>query len=81
MASLNGFAQTFPAAVRRDALPVLRAELDAGKLGAFAAFVSAGVRIVPVEMAAVQGWPAYRWFWNMNTPEDLTRVEAVLGAG
>jgi molybdopterin-guanine dinucleotide biosynthesis protein A len=84
VASLNGFAQTFPAAVRRDALPVLRSELDAGRLGAFAAFVSAGVRIVPVEMVTVRdehGWPAFRWFWNVNTPGDLTKVEAVLGAG
>jgi molybdopterin-guanine dinucleotide biosynthesis protein A len=80
-ASLNGFAQTFPAVVWRDASPALRAELDAGRSGAFAAFTSVGVRVVPVEMVALQpesGWPAYRWFWNVNTPEDLKRVEAGL---
>ncbi len=84
VASLNGFAQTFPAVVRRDALPVLRAELDAGRAGAFAAFVSAGVRVVPVEMVPVQderGWPAYRWFWNVNTPGELQRLVGVLRAG
>jgi len=84
VASLNGFAQTFPAVVRRDALPVLRAELDAGRAGAFAAFASAGVRVVPVEMVPVQderGWPAYRWFWNVNTPGELQRLVGVLRAG
>jgi molybdenum cofactor guanylyltransferase len=84
VASLNGFAQTFPAVVRRDALLVLRAELDAGRLGAFAAFVSAGVQVVPVEMVPVQderGWPAHRWFWNVNTPGELQRLTGVLRAG
>lgn len=81
VASLNGFAQTFPVVVRRDALPVLQTELKSGRLGTFAAFVSAGVRVIPAELAPIQdqrGWPAYRWFWNVNTPEELERVEAVL---
>jgi molybdopterin-guanine dinucleotide biosynthesis protein A len=83
--SLNGFAQTFPAVVRRDALAVLSAELNAGRAGAFAAFASAGVRVVPVEMVAqVRGeleWPAYRWFWNVNTPVELEKVESLIVAG
>ncbi|UWZ82662.1 molybdenum cofactor guanylyltransferase [Occallatibacter riparius] len=82
--SLNGFAQTFPAVVRREASRVLRAELEAGRLGVFAAFRSLGVRVVPVEFVPLSdehGWPAYRWFWNVNTPEDLARVESALSAG
>jgi molybdopterin-guanine dinucleotide biosynthesis protein A len=88
VASLNGFAQTFPVVVRRDALDVLEGELREGRTGTFAAFVSAGVQVVPVEMVVqargVRGereWPAYRWFWNVNTPAELERVEAVLRTG
>lgn len=82
--SLNGFAQTFPAVVRREALTALQRELDAGRLGAFAAFRSLGVRVVPVEFVPLsdeRGWPAYRSFWNVNTPEDLARVESALRPG
>jgi molybdopterin-guanine dinucleotide biosynthesis protein A len=25
-----------------------------------------------------RGCPEYRWFWNVNSPEDLERVEGVL---
>lgn len=84
VASLNGFAQTFPAVVRRDALPSLRAALDAGRLGVFEAFRSLDVRVLPVEFVHVsdeRGWPAYRWYWNVNTPEDLGRAESALKAG
>lgn len=85
VASLNGYAQTFPAVVRRDALPVLCEELSAGRLGAFAAFSKAGAHVVPVEMAVQArgelGWPAYRWFWNVNSPGELEKVESVLGGG
>jgi molybdopterin-guanine dinucleotide biosynthesis protein A len=82
--SLNGFAQTFPSVVRREALPALQAELEVGRSGVFAAFRSLNVRVVPVELAPVRderAWPAYRWFWNVNTPEDLAKVESALRAG
>lgn len=82
VASVNGFAQTFPAAVRRDALPVLQRELECGAGGCFEAFTKAGISVVPVEMLVQtgqvrdqRGSPAYRWFWNVNTREELERVQ------
>jgi len=86
--SLNGFAQTFPAVVRRDALGALWAELEAGRRGCFAAFSRAGASVVPVEMVAQTGqvsdgrglWP-YRWFWNVNTTAELERLELSMKAG
>ena len=78
---LNGFGQTFPAVVRRDALTTLSAELAAGRSGAFNAFAKAGVQGVAVEMVAqVRGdltSPAYRCFWNVNTPDELEKLLAV----
>jgi hypothetical protein len=64
-------------------LPLLRAELEAGRLGVFAAFRSLGARVVPVEFMNVRderGWPEYRWFWNVNSPVELEKVEGVLTA-
>lgn len=88
VASLNGFAQTFPAVVRGELAEMLEGELRAGRSGAFAAFTAAGVQVVPVEMAVQagcvrdeRGWPAYRWFWNVNTVEELERVEGHLRCG
>jgi molybdopterin-guanine dinucleotide biosynthesis protein A len=82
VASLNGFAQTFPAVVRRETLAALSAELASGRSGVFAAFSRAGMRVVAVEMVAQAGgvreWPPYRWFWNVNTPAELEKVESVL---
>ncbi|HKF46925.1 MAG TPA: molybdenum cofactor guanylyltransferase [Terracidiphilus sp.] len=85
LASVNGFAQTFPTVVRRDALEELAGELLAGRLGCFAAFERAGTHVVAAEMAAQagqaadeRGWPAHRWFWNANSPEELARIETLL---
>ncbi len=85
LASINGFAQTFPAVVRRNALPVLESELRAGRSGCFRAFRAAGVSLVAAEMVAQSGHVAdarglapFQWFLNVNTREDLDRAEAIL---
>jgi molybdopterin-guanine dinucleotide biosynthesis protein A len=91
LASVNGFAQTFPAVIERAVLPQLESELDAGRGGCFAAFQSAAtqmgrrVDVVPVEMlvqcgqiAHPDGLPAVRWFLNVNAPEDLRQAQAHL---
>jgi molybdopterin-guanine dinucleotide biosynthesis protein A len=84
VSSVNGFAQTFPAVLDRAALPLLEAELEAGRGGCFSGFQAAAGRlgrqisVVPVEMlvqsghaAHPEGLPAARWFLNVNSPEGL----------
>jgi molybdenum cofactor guanylyltransferase len=91
MASVKGHAQTFPAVVDRGVLPALCAELDAGRLGCFAAFQAAAAHlarsmtIVSSEMLAQcgqvvhpRGLPAALWFANVNSPDDLSPAEALL---
>lgn len=87
LAACNGFAQTFPAVVRRDALPMLRDCLKQGTGGCFAAFEAAArergehLRVLPAEVLAQTGlvrdgrglWP-YLWFLNVNTREELDAV-------
>lgn len=82
--SVNGFAETFPAVVRRDALAVLDRELRDGRGVCRAAFEAAGRVVIPVEMvvqtghvADERGLPPYQWFLNVNTGEDLARAEAI----
>jgi molybdopterin-guanine dinucleotide biosynthesis protein A len=91
LAACNGFAQTFPAAIRRDARPLLRAELERGAGGCFAAFEAAAreraqnVRVLAAEVLAQAGqvrdarglWP-HQWFLNVNTREDLEGASAAL---
>jgi molybdenum cofactor guanylyltransferase len=85
--SLNAIAQTFPAVVNRAVLPVLQAELAAGRLGCLAAFRAAAaasgqaLRVLPAEylaqsgqVAHPSGLPAASWFLNLNTPADLERA-------
>jgi len=92
LSSVNGIAQTFPAVICREALPVLRRELQAGRGGCLAAFRAAAgtlgrdVQIVPVEFLAQcgqvadgRGLPPVRWFLNVNTAEDLRRAGFCLG--
>lgn len=91
VASVSGFAQTFPAVVDGGALPALRTELEAGRRGCYAAFGAAAAHLgqavdaVAVELLAQAGQagegglPAQRWFLNVNTPADLERAES-LGA-
>lgn len=89
--AVNGFAQTFPAVIRRDALPVLRRELERNAGGCYAAYEAAtrasgeSVRVLPAEILAqagqvrdARGLRPGEWFRNVNTRDDLTRVSAVL---
>jgi molybdopterin-guanine dinucleotide biosynthesis protein A len=89
LASVNGCAQTFPAVIDRAALPVLQAELEAGRGGCFSSFqaAAAGLRqplaVLGVELLVQAGQvvhpgglPPARWFLNLNTPADLRRAEA-----
>lgn len=91
--SVNGFAQTFPAAIRREALAALQAELAASRRGCFSAFEAAAqahgqeVCVQPVEYLAQaghvrdeRGLPPVRWFANLNAREDLARAEQWLQA-
>jgi molybdenum cofactor guanylyltransferase len=87
LASVNGFTQTFPAVVTREALPILERELAAGRGGCFSAFQAAAGAGQSVNQLAVeslvqcghaahpQALPAAYWFLNVNTPENLRRAE------
>jgi molybdopterin-guanine dinucleotide biosynthesis protein A len=90
VASVNGRPQTFPAILDRSVLPVLAAELEAGRLGCLAAFETAAaarnqpVHAIPVEFLVQSGQvahpgvlPAAQWFLNLNSPADLERAESV----
>ena len=94
LVSLAGFGQTFPAVLDKALLPLLRAELDAGRGGCFSAFNAAAaalgqsVDMVPAEtlaetgqVAHPEGVPAASWFFNINSGEDLLRAEALLPGG
>jgi molybdopterin-guanine dinucleotide biosynthesis protein A len=87
--SVNSHAQTFPAVLHRAVLPVLQAELDAGRRGCFSAFQAAAAgRGEPMSVVAAEllaqagqvfhpgGLPASCWFLNVNTPADLLRTAA-----
>ncbi|MGA9670421.1 MAG: molybdenum cofactor guanylyltransferase [Terracidiphilus sp.] len=88
VSSVNGFAQTFPAVVGREALPTLRNELEFGRGGCFAGFAAAAasrgesISVLPVELAVQagqlahpEGLPATRWFLNVNSPDDLLQAQ------
>ncbi len=91
LASVNGFAQPFPAVVERAVLPGLQVELQAGNDGCFSAFRAVSERarkplqILPAEDVVQAGQvedphglaPTY-WFVNVNTPNDLARAESLL---
>jgi molybdopterin-guanine dinucleotide biosynthesis protein A len=90
VASVSGFAQTFPVVLDRAALPALQNELDSQRYGCFSAFQAASgaegqsVRNVAVELLAQTGevidplgLPPIHWFSNLNTPGDLARAEAL----
>lgn len=91
LASVNGFAQTFPAVVDRSALPALETALKEGHRGCYSAFQTAAkqldvpLSILPVEMlvqagqvAHPDGLPAAFWFHNVNTLAELQRAEDLL---
>lgn len=85
--SLEGRAETFPAVVDRDVLPVLREELENGRGSCIAGFRAAAAALhrpmltLPVEGAIasgtveiLRGATPERWFLNVNTQEDLRRA-------
>jgi molybdopterin-guanine dinucleotide biosynthesis protein A len=89
--SVNGFAETFPAVVNREALPWLRDSLEGGRGGCFQAFQAAAkamgrtMKVMPVEQAVRDGrlavtdaLPIECWFLNVNEPADLAQAEACL---
>lgn len=89
LVSLNGFSQTFPVVLRRDALAVLKAHMRGGNAGCYSAFVNAArysgqtVDCVPAELLVQTGeieligrFPPLRWFQNLNTPEDVSLLNA-----
>jgi molybdopterin-guanine dinucleotide biosynthesis protein A len=88
--SVSGYPQTFPAVINRTALPTLENELNSGLSGCFSAFQAASrwmgqdLRSFAVELLAQcgqvwdpQGRPPVHWFFNLNTPDDLARAEAL----
>ena len=88
--SVNGYTQTFPAVLNRAVLPVLRAELEAGRGGCFSAFNAAAkalnqcVHVVRTELLLQtgrlqhpHGLPVARWFFNINSMADLQRAQAI----
>jgi molybdopterin-guanine dinucleotide biosynthesis protein A len=91
VASVCGFAQTFPSVLDRAVLPVLETELGAGRGGCYAAFQTAAaslgerMAVLPAEMLVQVGQietsaaaPAARWFLNVNTPQGLERARTYL---
>lgn len=85
LVSVGGFVQTFPAVLDRVVLPLVQSELDAGRGGCFAAFKSAAaglgqqVNVIATELLVQagqvghpDGLPAARWFFNVNSPDDLS---------
>ena len=89
--SINGFAQTFPAVIDRDALPSLGTALRAGRGGCYSAFQAAAAElgrlfsVLSLEFAVQSGHiahpdglPAALWFLNVNGPEELLRAQRLL---
>jgi len=94
LASLQGFAQTFPAVVDRAVLPCLVEELECGRGGCYSAFAvacaSSGreLAVLPVERAIVDGLVTHPtslsidlWFLNLNARTDVLRAESCRGDG
>jgi molybdopterin-guanine dinucleotide biosynthesis protein A len=81
MASLGGFAQTFPVVVDRVVLPHLRSELKAGRGGCFSALQSAALVLLPAESLTIPSSSGYNlhhadgWFSNLNSPSDVERAQ------
>jgi molybdopterin-guanine dinucleotide biosynthesis protein A len=88
--SMNGFKQTFPVVLDRAVLPALEIELDSGRGGCFSSFQAASssfhqpISVVAVELLAQSGQVAhpfglspFRWFLNLNSPQDLARATSL----
>ncbi|WP_109485366.1 molybdenum cofactor guanylyltransferase [Occallatibacter savannae] len=83
--SVAGFVQTFPAVASRAALASLRTSLHSGDRNCLKAFraVPGGLSVLPLELLVQAGqvkhpralYPS-QWFLNLNTPEDVQRLNA-----
>jgi molybdenum cofactor guanylyltransferase len=93
VASVNGFAQTFPVVLNRSVLLLLEIELQKGNRGCFAAFqrvaneTGKAMTILPIEFLAQagqlrheEGLPPHLWLLNVNRPEELARAESIMAA-
>lgn len=90
VASVHGFAETFPAVVSRELLPALQAELQKGNDGCFGALRATAeamgrpFRVLAVENLAQCGrvdgstLPSAAWFLNVNSPSDLNRAQSLV---
>jgi len=91
IASVDGFAQTFPAVIDREVLRQLRSSLESERYGCYEAFQRASTdagrdfSVVPVELlvqagqvADEHGLPSSLWFGNLNTLEELRRAESLI---
>ena len=89
--SLNGQPQTFPAVIHRTALPALHAELVATRLRCSSAFQSAACALAqPLAILSVESLvqcgqlahpaaqPPFRWFLNLNRPDDLCHARSAI---
>lgn len=89
--SVAGFVQTFPAVIVRDAAATLNSRLHSSDRNCLAAFHAASralsqpVSVLPVEWLLQAGQishalalPAFQWFLNVNTPNDLVRAESLV---
>jgi molybdenum cofactor guanylyltransferase len=89
LASVNGFAQTFPAILNKATLSPLLTELQAGRSGCLSAFrvaaasLGSSVSVLAVEslvqsgrVVHPDGLPASRWFLNVNAPHDLLQAQS-----
>lgn len=89
LTAVSGFPQTFPVVLRSEIASSLEAELAAGRGGCFAAFQAiAKGRGEPIHVLGVEGLEQagavshaggespYRWFLNVNRPNDLGRIES-----
>jgi molybdopterin-guanine dinucleotide biosynthesis protein A len=73
---LNGEAEPFRAIYSRACLGPMRAALDAGKMRVISFFPEVRVRFVD-EPEIDQFDPEHVTFFNVNTPDDLERAEAL----
>ncbi len=89
--TVNGFAETFPAVLDRAILPMIRAELEAGRNGCFSAFQAAASALSqPISTVSVElltqsghvnhplGLEPFRWFLNLNNAADLAQAEGLI---
>ena len=75
----EGRVEPFPALIARTLAPRVRELLDRGLRRADAFHAHARCRVLPFD-AAFPGRDAHAAFFNVNTPDDLARAEALLAS-